>query len=65
MRRITDSFWRRRSLVDGRIWRALGGRVGTVHGAGSGVQDAGVNELGELDEGVEGDTGDPYPGAAW
>lgn len=68
MRRISDSFSRRRSLVDGRMWRALGGRVGTAHGAGSGIQDAEANELDEpdeLDEGVEGDAGEPNPGAAW
>lgn len=62
--RITESFWRKRSLVEGPIWKALGGRVGTAHGAGSGVQDTGgVNELDGVGEGVEGVDGEPYPGA--
>jgi hypothetical protein len=45
------------------MWRPLGGRVGTAQGAGSGIQDAGVNTLDELDGGVEGDAGEPYPAA--
>jgi hypothetical protein len=65
MRRISDSFWCRASLVDGRTWKALGGRVGTAHGAGSGIQDAEPDKLGGLDEGVEGDTGEPNLGATW
>jgi len=65
MRRITDSFWRKRSLVEGPMLKALGGRVGTAHGEGSGIQDTGVNELDEPGEGVEGVTGEPNLGAAW
>lgn len=44
------------------MWRVLGGRVGTAHGAGSGIQHVGINALGE---GVEGDTGEPNPEVAW
>ena len=63
IRRTIDSFWRKRSLVEGPIWKALDGGAATAQGAGSGIQETGVDALDALGEGVEGVTGEPNPGA--